>query len=288
MGRDWDVMSLSFLAPLILLFHLLDKQAISVKARNAILTVVLAASLTVPFLAVSIHTDSTERRFYTLLNNRSRNGWMIYANYFLLQKEMDKYKEIMGESYKRFPDYVLLQRGYRTLDAGDASKALPTAKQLIDTNPYNADFMQFLANVYEELNKNDSAEYYYQLALSIRPDLAPLLNELAQLYIKEGRYDEALRIERKAHTTDPRKTYISETLGLINIYLKRFDRADAIADSLFLADSTSPGGHLLKMTIALNKGLTEVARDHYEAYLKYGQGRSDYQSIKSYYSYLER
>ncbi|HKK20178.1 MAG TPA: hypothetical protein VJ983_01815, partial [candidate division Zixibacteria bacterium] len=101
-------------------------------------------------------------------------------------------------------------------------------------------------------------------------------------------YDEALRIERAAHTTDPGKTYISETLGLIYIYLKRFDRADAIADSLFLADSTSPGGHLLKMTIALNKGETEAARDHYEAYVKYGKGRSDYQNIKSYYDYLEQ
>ncbi len=288
MGRDWDVMSLSLLAPLLLIFYRLDKQESPMSLRTGVTAAFLSVVLTVPFLSVSIHTETTEARFYTLLSNRNRNTWMVYANYFLLKGDETKYKDVMTESYSKFPDYITLQKGYRLLNAGDLSSALPIARQLIDINPYNPDFMQFLASVYRGLDRYDSSEYYYKRALAMRPYLAPCMNELAQLYIKQARYDDAARIEQEAHLIDPEKTYITETLGLIYVYRKDLDAASALADTLFQTDSTSPGGHLLKMTVALNSGKTEIAREQYRAYLKYGQDRSDYQNIKSYYSYLSK
>ncbi len=56
--------------------------------------------------------------------------------------------------------------------------------------------------------------------------------------------------------------------------------------TLFMDNSTSPDGHLISMVVALNQGDRQTARRHFNAYLKSGHGRSDYDNIREYYSFL--
>jgi len=59
----------------------------------------------------------------------------------------------------------------------------------------------------------------------------------------------------------------------------------ALADALFEMDKNSPGGHLVKMVIALWNNERKTAKYHYPEYLQYGQDRPDYDRISQYYSH---
>ena len=286
MARDWDIMALSFFAPVLLLFHLLDRAECPISPRQVAIGAFVAGMCSLTFLSVATHTDSAENRFATLLNDRNQNGWVIFANYFYLKGNPDKHAELMGEVRRRFPDYIDLQSGYSFLEMEQPGRAATIAERLVAKNPYDPNFMQLLANVYRKQGKLEDAEVYYTRAMSLKPYHAPLLNELAQLYIKEQKYDQALPLIARAHRLEPEKTFITETMALVNIYLKDYPAALRWADTLFAADSNSPGGHLIKLTVALNRGDEAIARLHYTAFLEFGKGRSDWITIRDYYHYL--
>jgi len=74
-----------------------------------------------------------------------------------------------------------------------------------------------------------------------------------------------------------------EGMGLAFYKLNKFDSTLLVADSLFARDRNSPGGHLLKMVIALQSGDRKNAKSHFAEYKKYGSNRSDYRNILEYY-----
>ena len=286
MGRDWDVMSLSFFAPLLLALYQVERRGRTLPVRVLLNYIVVAGFATLSFLAVATRTEPTEKRYYTLLNERSRNGWVIYANHFLLKRDLDRYKELMQEIIDRFPDYQQLQQAYLFLEDGDYDTAMELARPLAEKDPYQADFLSLAGNLYGKLGQYDKAEEYYLRALKFRPYLSTLMNELGQLYMDQGKHQNATRILREAHSLSPDKTFITESLALSFIYQQQFDSALAYADTLFAADRNSPGAHLINVTVALNLGDRQTATQHLKEYMKYGRDRSDYERIKEFYGYL--
>ena len=107
----------------------------------------------------------------------------------------------------------------------------------------------------------------------------------AKVYKK---YPEALEQFRIAHRMTPEVSSITESMALCNIHMKNNPAALALADWLFARDTDSPGGHLIKMVIAINTGDLETARLHYREYKIHGQSRPDYTNITEYYKYLEK
>ena len=239
-------------------------------------------------LVVSTGTKPAEDRFHTLLNERSRNGWVIYANYFHFKGDTARHEAIMKELTDRFPDYTQLKEAYTLVENGNYLEAKKIAGVLVNKDPYQADFLQIYGNIHGKLRQFEKAEYYYHKALKLSPYQPTIMNELGQLYMTESKYSEAVKVLRKAHWISPERTFITESLALSHIYLQHYDSASALADTLFMNQDDSPGGHLIKMTVALNHGDDENARFHFKEYLKYGAGRSDYNNIKEFYGYLNR
>jgi Tfp pilus assembly protein PilF len=287
MGRDWDIMSLSLLAPLLLCLHQLDRSDWRPSVRLIIAYGLTVSIMTLGFLAANTHTQPAEERFYTLLNQRNRNGWVIYANHFLLKGDTASFNQHMREMNRLFPEYSDLTRTYRYLERGDYRRAYILAVSLVNSNPYEPDFLQVLGNVHGKLQRLDSAEFYYHRALSLKPYHTGMLNELGQLYMRQQKHDQAIAILSRAHRMAPERSFITESLALAYIYLKRLDTAAALADTLFMTEPNDPGAHLIRLTIALNQGDTETARRHYRQFLTHGQGRSDYERMREYYRYLE-
>ena len=286
MGRDWDIMSLCLLAPLLLILSQIDFSNIVLPNRIILNYIMITFFITFSFLSVGTQTIPTENRTYTLLNNRNRNGWIVYANYFLSNNDINRYNKIIREEREHFPNYSLLKKDYAYLERGNYSKAMEIARKLVDKDPYQPDFHQILGSVYGAYNNFEKAEYHFNVAMRLHPYQPTLMNEFGQLYMKQGKYDKAKEILREAHWLSPKTTFVSEGLGLTYIYLNQFDKANLVADSLFIQDNNSPGGLLIKMTVAINKGNLKSASHFYKEYLKYGTQRSDYNSIKKYYQYL--
>ncbi len=286
MGRDWDIMALSFFAPALLILYKLDKgeMKISNKAVTAYMLVITFA--TIAYLAACTGVSSAEDRFYTLLNDRHENSWAIYANYFHRINDIERFNEIMTEKNRRFPETKLVEQAYKQIESGNYRRAMSLARRMVEKNPYNAGYLQVLGNVFGKIENYDSAEYYYRRGATLEPYNAGLLNELGQLYMKQGKYDSATAIFKKARTFSG-KSFLMEGLGLAYIHKREYDSAGAVADQLFEEYENSPGGHLLMLTIHLNKGNLDSAAKHYREYLEHGRERSDYQSLKEHFRYLK-
>jgi Tfp pilus assembly protein PilF len=239
-------------------------------------------------VAVNANTKASEERFETLLNNRQRNGWVIFADYLQRTGQSDKRNEIVQEMNHRFPDHVDLQKAYAFLDKNNVDKATQIAEKLVAHDPYQAEFLQLLANVREKQRLFDPAKTLFETALKLQPYRAEIMNEYGQLLMATKDYNAALPLLKEAHSIKPGLTFIAESLALDYIYLKDYDAASALADTLFMGDENSPGAHLIKLTVALNKGEKVKAMIHYAEFVAHGQDRSDYETMKKYYDYLAR
>jgi tetratricopeptide (TPR) repeat protein len=286
MARDWDIMSLALLPPVCWLLHQIDSKKSTVDARQAFSYFTLCAAVVGSLLIVESRAESAADRFQSVLNTRDRSSWTILVNY--LQEKGDKARAyaLRAEMNRAFPDYRDLERAHALLDAGDVRGGVGIARQLVSRDPFNPDFLQVAAEAYVKAGQYEQAELFFRDAVRLRPYLPPIRNELGQVYLKQGRYAEALAELKAARRQDPTMTAITEGIGLAYVYLGQLDSASSVADTLYMADPHSPGGHALSLVIALNRGDQSAARAHFVEYLKYGEGRSDYANMKEYYSYL--
>ncbi|MCB2231807.1 tetratricopeptide repeat protein [bacterium] len=286
MGRDWDVMALSLLCPVLLVFQRLRVHCIGIAPRFLLANVLVLGLVSGAFFTVAHCPTCTEARFRTLLTEYNWNGWIILSTHYEQTGQHDQAIAILREMERRVPDRRTLLNAYAALDSGQVSEAADLADGLLRKDSYNPHFMQLEANVLRKQKRFDEAELYYLRALKVKPYHAPLMNELAQLYIDKRELNGAEQWATKAHTLEPEKTFITETLALVYIKMQDYTEATALADSLFLDDPHSAGAHLIKMTVALNRGDYDSAGAHYRAYLLYGKGRSDYERIREHYKGL--
>jgi tetratricopeptide (TPR) repeat protein len=287
MGRDWDIMSLGFLPPLLLLIYLIGQNRTFKNVRSLISYIIVIVFVTGSFVIVSTGEATSERRFETLLNNRNANVWAVYANYYLRKNDNAKFKEILDRRNSTFPELRTLDEAYEYLERDDLSNAKRLADELVKKDPYNPDFLQIMANTLNKMGDYSEAKKYYSNALKLRPYNFSILNETGQLYIKLKEYDKAIKILQKAHRIVPDTTSIIEALALAYIYKNEYDKALSWADTLTSKDIHSPGAALIKLTIAARQGDWSSARKYYLEFLKYGQGRSDYEKMRDYYKNLK-
>lgn len=257
MARDWDLMSLTLLAPMLLLLRSLNGVPNKMSAKVIIAYLMVCALCSTAYVAANTRSPASEKRFHSLLQNygtKDDTGWAIYAYYYLNGGKYDRATEIAQFMEKAG---IRLDKTYHVLAV--------------------------LSNKAGQLSE---AERYYQLALSLRPYHPLLKNELGQVYLKQGKYHKALSTLKEARRINPTLTFITEGVGLAHYRLGHLDSANSIADALFMGDKNSPGGHLLRMIIAITQNDVNTARYHFKEYLKYGSHRSDYSNIREYYSYL--
>lgn len=286
MGRDWDIMSLSLLAPVLLILYQIDHAQPQISEKIIISYSLSAGFMTICFLATAIAVKPAENRFATLLNSRSEAGWVIYANYFLEKGEADRFNEIIERRSEHFPNLKRLRNAYDLLESGRFGEAKIIAQDLTRQEPYNSNYLQILGNLYGKFNQFDSAEQYYNKALSLQPYSSTLMNEIGQLYIKERKYDDAMSILKRAHSLSPEATSIIESMALVDIQRRNYIHATGLADILFVTDKNSPGAHLISMIIAINNNDLPSSRYHYNEFRKYGKNRSDYARVIEYYRHL--
>ncbi len=286
MARDWDVMTLSFIAPILFVLYQTDNSERKISANLVISYGLLVIMLTGLYITANVNTTSSENRYYSLLNDRNRSGWAIYSEYFKVKKDKTRFRDITFEMNSLFPEYLRLKDAYNLLEKGKLNQARNIAEELVNSNPCEPNFLQLLANVYEKDQRYTEATKNYQDAVRLNPYFPELYNEFGQMYMKQQKYDSALIYLKMGRDLNSSLTFISEGIGLTYFFLRQNDSSLAIADTLFMADPNSPGGHLLYVTIAVSQGNEKLAQYHFKEFLKYGQRRSDYIKMKKVYNYL--
>jgi len=289
MARDWDLMSLSCLPLALYLTYRMRfiKERMSGYVLTSYGITVLVA--TVLFISVAERRTASEDRALDLLRlygSKNNSGWVVLSDYYHERGEQDKVSLVAREMRSVFGDDTLIVRGYDYLEKQQYNQSFTLAERLVKKDPYRPEYLQLLGNACGKLERTEAAIDYYDKAIALRPYDPRLRNEYGQMLLKAARYREALKALNSARELDQSLTFVLEGIGLAYFNLGFLDSASQTAEKLFALNPQQPGGHLHKMVIAINQSDLGIARIHYEQYLLYGQGRSDYERIRSYYRYL--
>ncbi|MEW6050223.1 MAG: hypothetical protein AB1644_04075 [Candidatus Zixiibacteriota bacterium] len=291
MERDWDLMSFTLFPFMLYLIYRMGGAVKPVGGRLLVAYAVTVTAVTTGYLWANIDIRASEVRYQTLLRYygaKDRSGWAVLVNYYADRGDKVRSAEVSTEMKAVFPEYGRMMRAYSYVNRRNYMTAYPIVDSLVQEYPYNPDFLQLYANCLGKLGRPLESEKYFLKTMELRPHSAIIGNELGQMYLNAGSYEKALHTFRSAHENDPSLTFVLEGLGLTFFRMGRLDSASAVADTLFAGETLSPGGHLIRMIVAIQMGDLQTAGEHLAAFRRYGVGRSDYQSVLEYYSYLER
>jgi len=119
---------------------------------------------------------------------------LVQQRYRLLLKETQP-----ALALRRIPPRLLFNRAVAFESLKDHEQVETTLKQLLKTDPKNAEALNFLGYAYAEQGiKLDEAESLIRRALDIKPDDGYYLDSLAWVYFRRGRFEEALKYQKKA------------------------------------------------------------------------------------------
>jgi Tfp pilus assembly protein PilF len=289
MARDWDLMSFAVMPLLLLILHQIDHREHILTPKIVVSWLVISMMFSASYIASNIGVSASESRAHSLLRyygNKDRGGWAILTNYWRDKGDSNKAEAISIETAGLFPNFELLRLGQEQLDRGETAEAEAIAVRLVQNDPYRAEFMQLLGDVYSRSGRSDEAERWYKKALRIKPKSPALNFSLGQMYVKQSRFREGLKRLKSARRLDPTEAYTAEAVGLAYLNSGFPDSASAIADTMLLADSCAAGGHLLKMMVSVQAGNRPLARYHYRRYADCGAGRDEYDYMLQRYSII--
>jgi tetratricopeptide (TPR) repeat protein len=123
---------------------------------------------------------------------------------------------LLRKSIKAKPDATHLRfvLGAKLQRSGDFEAAVSTMRELLRTDPRNAEALNFIGYEYAERGiRLPEAEKLVGLALSIDPENGLIADSLGWVYFKEGKMKLALETLQRARRYAPDEPVISEHLG---------------------------------------------------------------------------
>jgi tetratricopeptide (TPR) repeat protein len=285
LGRDWDLMSFTLLAPIILLLLLARPVADKLSMSRLSGYALVCFSATFLYLAANLSVEPSEERYHSLLENygsKNRSGWTILSSYYAERKEWERTREIARELAHLFPDEGILLGVVDDLANGQYERALKNAGLLYQKNPSRVDYIQVYASALNKNGQREQAIELYRQATKLRPYLADQHKELGLILLDIGKYDDAIIELEQAWKQDRSLFAAGEGIALAHIRKGDFSSAEKMAEQL-IREGDTPGAHLTQMVICLNQGDMEQARVHFLQFKQLGTKRADYANILQYY-----
>ncbi len=253
-ARDWDLMSLPLLPLGLYVIYRYHGRLTAIAPRAIISYFLVCAFITSAFIAGNVRQEPSEQRFASFLKlygTREKSGWAILDYYYLNE---GRPRDALALSQE------MLARGIRPADAHFA-----------------------MGMAYRKQGDINAAVSHLETASRLQSGKPRWLNELGQAYLDQGNRSRALNALNGARRLAPSWTPPLESLALVAIRGGDDTTALAYADTLLMQDPESPGGNLIYMVVELNRGNKAEAEHHYENFVNYGKGRSDYSGILEYY-----
>ncbi|WP_431066738.1 tetratricopeptide repeat protein [Methylotuvimicrobium sp.] len=161
-------------------------------------------------------------------------GFILKADIYLAQKQLDKALEYNRRAYEIRPNARLLNQIGGLLSAqGKIDEAIRVFNSEIDKNPKNLDAHLQIANLYLSQKNFGKAESYYRTILNEKPENVVILNNLAMIYYGQNN-SKALELAEKAYRLSPDTAAIADTYGIV--LLQNGQAKDALAKLQKAAD----------------------------------------------------
>ena len=288
MARDWDLMSLTVLPPMILLLYWLAKARFVVSWRIAAAYALLCMLATGMFLTVyQSEAGAVDRQLdlLTRYGDKDRGGWTILEQYTRSMGFTDRTARTLSAMDKYFPNFRQYRLATEALRDGDFVTARAIGLQLVASDSTQGDFSELLGCAFQAMDSLSQAEYWFSSSAAINP-YHDVLAELASVYLIERKFDLAYASAQRAHAMSPGTTAITELLVQAATQANHLEQARAIDDSLLVENPASATAHLLGIDICLRQADTLGARNHFKIFQAAGRGRPGYDAIMKAFDFL--
>jgi len=142
----------------------------------------------------------------------------------LYRKAYDLWSDTVRKSPAKARPHFNLGTIYERTNRLDA--ALSEYRIAVGIDPDYHEARNNIANVYLKQGRVDDAFYAFQAAIAAKPEASSLSHDnLGFIFFSKGQYDDAIREYRTALKLDPRSAAIRNNLGYVYLTLGRFDEA---------------------------------------------------------------
>lgn len=162
------------------------------------------------------HYKEVEKLYKELLaaSPEDVDNYIRFANFYTSQHLYKKAAEIYlkGLKFNKNSQRLQIALGYSYLLNGDLSKSQAVFREVFAQEPLNADAIAGLGRIAALLGENEEAKTSYYWALAIDPDNTTALSYLADSFLQEKRYEEAIKIFEKIQKIAPNETWVKQSL----------------------------------------------------------------------------
>jgi len=145
----------------------------------------------------------------------------------------------------------------RLVEDKDYEEAVRAYKDMLASDPDNAQILNRLGNAYQALQKLDDAQKAYQRALKVDPHFAAAVNNIGCIYYNEQRYGKAIGRYRKAIKMDSSVASFHSNLGYAYLAEKKYDLMLAAFHDAVSLDATIFDQHNRTGAIVLERSVED-------------------------------
>lgn len=180
------------------------------------------------FADIAMHGGKTDAALQAIKNTYEANPTrpevgMTYARFLSgtgpahYDEALAVYDSIMGRNGVS-PEYVMAKIGVY-VQQNDTARVLDEALNLLSLNPRSVDYNAFVANVYMQIGKEDSALCYYNRAVEFNPNSGVAYYNRAKYYSMIG--DSAAYDQEVMHAIGQPDLDLMPKLGILNDYVAK-------------------------------------------------------------------
>ena len=155
------------------------------------------------------------------------------GNRFLDAKRYAEAERAFLDALKIAPEIPAIHHGLGLvyIQTQDYELAVLHLEEALRRQPDQVKTIYSLARAYASVGENTRAEETYRRALQIDPKFGPAYQELAGIYYREKKWDEALASLEKAKALNPKSAHTVMLMGVTGIHAGRPDLAlDAVTE----------------------------------------------------------
>jgi tetratricopeptide (TPR) repeat protein len=139
-------------------------------------------------------------------------GWLAISFFFIRDRSYQQYRVAVKQMRK-----------------GEYKEAIQTVSDLVEESPDNSQHYQFRAQLNRLSGKTDAAIADYQKIVDLLPDSAVGYNGLAEVYLQQGKYEEARQYAEQAFELEADYWVAPYNLGMIE---DRLAESEAVIEHL--------------------------------------------------------
>jgi tetratricopeptide (TPR) repeat protein len=214
MPRDWDLFCSCWIAPMLLILHLLPGSCLTSLKRLAPSLVLSSVLLVLPWLMANLDTDrSIEEAKQIIDTNRDKSFGTISLLKFWYQTEGDTVRADSVEQVRaaRYAWFYIGRQAWADLETGNLDLAEREFRS-VPSDRYSREYHQFLAELEMRRQQYDSALYHAEMETRLAPYYDQGYTTLSSVYYCRHEPDKAMAALREGLSLNSES--VSLTVGL--------------------------------------------------------------------------